>query len=184
MKRLHTCQQPLTLSYCNQGKENGKRNWLQKKAHTHLCLKHHPQITKLEWSWDFIREHGTKNIDIHNLDASGQLCRICISISSASYPCDVTPPISLWMIYIKQKNETLDIIITLVSGNKESGTGCVFGSGIGIGIGSGSGNDIFENSYFDFDFYWTCIFYRNAYCWLERKIEVHLKTIFWSRAKH
>jgi hypothetical protein len=65
-----------------------------------------------------------------------------------------------------------------VSGNKESGTGCVFGSGIGIGIGSGSGNDIFENSYFDFDFYWTCIFYRNAYCWLERKIEVHLKTIF------
>lgn len=51
-----------------------------------FALKHHPQITKLEWSWDFIREHGTKNIDIHNLDSSGQLCRICISISSASYP--------------------------------------------------------------------------------------------------
>lgn len=46
--------------------------------------------------------------------------------------------------------------LPLVSGNKESGTGCVFGSGIGSGIGSG--NDIFENSYFDFDFYWTCIF--------------------------
>lgn len=111
MKRLHTCQQPLTLSYCNQGKENGKRNWLQKKAHTHLCLKHHPQITKLEWSWDFIREHGTKNIDIHNLDASGQLCRICISISSASYP---------WW-----------------AGTRRAGLGVCSGVGSGSGLGAG-----------------------------------------------
>lgn len=138
MKGLHTCQQPLTLSYCNQGKENRKRNWLQKEAHTHLCLKTSPADYKTGVSWDFIREHGTKNIDIHDLDASGQLCRICISISIGFLP--------------------------LVSGNKESGTGCVFGSG--SGIWSGSGNDIFENSYFDsgFDFYWTCIFLVENYC--------------------
>lgn len=77
----------------------------------------------------FRREHGTISISKF-LDASGRLCRICISICFGFLP--------------------------LVSGNKESGTGCVFGSG--------SGNDIFESSYFDFYFYWTYIFLVENYC--------------------